>query len=242
MQASLVQRTSARLKASLRQLAQRPPVHRVDFGDLRRLRPISRKWGFDRGLPIDRAYIDSFLASSQTAIRGACLEIGDDRYLRQFGGDRVTGIDVLHFCEGNPKATLVGDLVSLPHVDDAQFDCIICTQTLQFVTDSVAAIKTMVRLLRPGGTLLLTVPGISRLDTDPTSSWNDRWRYTSAGLRTLFEKAGAAKSDTTIEAFGNVFTSAAFLYGLAAEELDSNELEFRDPAFELLVATRFTKS
>src|SRR5690348_8634455 len=36
-------------------------VGRVNFGDLRRLKPISVVWGFDRGRPVDRYYIEQFL-------------------------------------------------------------------------------------------------------------------------------------------------------------------------------------
>src|SRR5689334_3710614 len=39
-----------------------PSVGEVRLGDLRRLTPISRNWGFDRGQPVDRYYIENFLA------------------------------------------------------------------------------------------------------------------------------------------------------------------------------------
>ena len=59
----------------------------VRFGDLRRLSPFSRQFGFDRGQPIDRYYVESFLQEHASSIRGRVLEIGDDFYSRQFGGD-----------------------------------------------------------------------------------------------------------------------------------------------------------
>jgi hypothetical protein len=67
-----------------------PAVGQIRFGDLRRLTPISRSFGYDRGQPIDRYYIANFLGRHSGDIRGHVLEIGDDRYTRRFGGDRVT--------------------------------------------------------------------------------------------------------------------------------------------------------
>ena len=50
------------------------------FGDLQRLSPISREFGLDRGLPIDRFYMERFLAAHAHHIRGAVLEIGEPTY------------------------------------------------------------------------------------------------------------------------------------------------------------------
>ena len=87
-----------------------PAVGRVKLGDLRRLTPISQCFGFDRGLPVDRYYIERFLARHASEIVGRVLEIGDDAYTRKFGGSRVSRSDVLHVHHGNRRATLVGDL------------------------------------------------------------------------------------------------------------------------------------
>ena len=50
------------------------------------LEPVSRSFGFDRGTPVDRRYIEQFLARHAAAIRGDVLEVGDDGYTRRFGG------------------------------------------------------------------------------------------------------------------------------------------------------------
>src|SRR5688572_17693927 len=98
------------LRRLIGRLPKPPSVGTVRFGDLRRLAPISRRFGYDRGKPIDRVYIEQFLALHAGDVRGRTLEIGDDAYTRRFGGDRVALHDVLHVAEGNPKATFVGDL------------------------------------------------------------------------------------------------------------------------------------
>ena len=64
------------------------------FSDLRHVDPVSRVFGLDRGLPVDRWYIERFLEHHADDIRGVVLEFGDDRYTRRFG--RPTQSDVLN--------------------------------------------------------------------------------------------------------------------------------------------------
>ena len=85
-----------------------PPVGWVRFGNLRRLRPISTDWGSERGRPIDRYYIERFLANHSTDIRGHVLEIGTNKYTRALGAERVTKSDVLHVSEKKPDNRTIG--------------------------------------------------------------------------------------------------------------------------------------
>ena len=108
----------------------RRETERWDWGGLRRLEPVSREFGYDRGLPIDRYYIERFLETHRCDVTGRTLEIGDDEYTRRYGGGRATRRDVLHVHARNPAATIVGDLIHAPQMADEIFDCIILTQTL----------------------------------------------------------------------------------------------------------------
>ena len=47
--------------------------------------PLSRDFGYDRGFPIDRHYIERFLSAQASDVRGHVLEIADDIYTRRFG-------------------------------------------------------------------------------------------------------------------------------------------------------------
>lgn len=220
----------------------RKPVGTVAFGDLRRLTPISPVFGLDRGLPvIDRYYIDKFLASCADDIRRRVLEMGDATYTRRFGGDRVTRSDVLHYVAGNPEATIVGDLIAADHIQSDSFDCIIVTQTLQMILDVRAALQHLHRILKPGGVLLATSHGISRIARrEGIDPWGEYWHFTAQSTRHLFGALFPA-DHVRIVTYGNVLSAAASLYGLAAADLTREELDHCDSDFEVIVAVRAQK-
>jgi SAM-dependent methyltransferase len=212
----------------------------VDWGNLRREAPLS--WfGFDRGVPIDRFYIEHFLNACRGDIRGRVLEIGDDGYTRKFGASAVERSDVLYAAPGLPGATLVGDLATGAGIPEAAFDCIILTQTLPYIYDIHAAIQQTLRALRPAGVLLATVPGITRISRPDMDQWGDYWRLTSLSTRRLLEEAFAPEH-VSVQVYGNLVTAVAFLYGLAAEELSGAELERVDPDFEVLIGARAVRA
>jgi SAM-dependent methyltransferase len=211
----------------------------TSFDRLRRTTPISREFGLDRGQPTDRYYIESFLARQAGAIRGHALEVADNSYTRKYGGGRVTTSDVLDVREDNPRATVIADLTSADDIPSDTFDCIICTQTLQLIYDVRSAIQTLFRILKPGGVLLVTVPGISHTGPDADSDYWC-WAFTAFSTRRLFEESFPA-ANLEIEAYGNVLAAISFLHGLAAEELRQEELDFRDPYFQVVITIRAEK-
>jgi SAM-dependent methyltransferase len=213
----------------------------IDFGDLRRLEPMSRMFGTDRGLPIDRYYIERFLGAHATDVRGRVLEFGNDTYIRRFGGNRVTQADVLHYVPGNPKATIVADVTKVDDTLVEIFDCIICTQTLQMIFDVRAALKGLNRMLKPGGVLLATAHGTSRIcRREGVDDWGEYWRFTSQSLEHLVAEAFGQKN-LQVTAHGNVLAAISFLHGLATEELAQEELDTVDPNFEVLISVRAVK-
>jgi SAM-dependent methyltransferase len=214
-----------------------PPVGWVQLGSLRRVTPISREFGYDRGLPIDRYYIERFLSAHASDIRGHVLEIADNTYTRRFGGDRVIRSDVLHVMEGDPTATIVGDLTCADHIPSDTFDCAILTQTLQFIYDVPAALRTVRRIVKPGGTVLATVPGITPISRYDMERWGCYWAFTSLSVRRLFEGVFSAEG-IGVEPQGNVLAASAFLYGMAAEELEQGQLDARDPDYQVVITVR----
>jgi SAM-dependent methyltransferase len=216
-----------------------PRVGRVRFGDLRRVTPISLDFGFDRGQPIDRYYMERFLGANADDIRGSVLEIGDNTYTRRFGGSRVRRSDVLHVHGGNPLATFVGDITDERTLPENAFDCMVLIQTLHLIYDVRLAVARIHRALAPGGTVLVTVPGISQIDRNEWgSTWF--WSFTPASLRRVFEAEFDA-DNVRVEQFGNVFAATAFLHGIAQEEVNRTDLDPVDVAYPLVVAVRGKK-
>jgi hypothetical protein len=103
-----------------------------------------------------------------------------------------------------------------------------------------AALATAERILRRGGVLLATVPGITRIETDGQKGNCWYWSFTSLSVRELFG-AVFTPANVEIESRGNVLAATAFLQGLSMEELTSPELDYQDPNYELNITVRATK-
>jgi SAM-dependent methyltransferase len=217
-----------------------PPVGSVDLSDLDRPNPISDDWGFDRGTPVDRHFIHGFLETNATAVHGRVLEIDTRDYTLAYGGARVTQSDVLHLSEYLPGVTMVGDLAGENSLPSGAFDCVILTQTLQLIFDPVSAVRTVHRILRPGGTLLATFPGISQITGDEAGRWGYFWGFTNRSARRVLSEV-FGEEHVEITAFGNAVAATAFLYGLAAEEIDPADLGWHDPDCPMLYCARATR-
>jgi SAM-dependent methyltransferase len=212
-----------------------------------RLVPLSREFGFDRGTPIDRFYIEDFIARhgvmpgySGGDIVGRVLEVGGGEYTSRYAGDGLERADVLHVSADNPDATVIGDLATGAGVPDGAYDCVICTQTLNVIYDVHGAVGSLHRSLAPGGVLLLTVAGICQAARPDRDEWGDFWRFTSMSVRRLLEER-FDPADVRVEAYGNLAAATSFLEGRAAAELRQDELVPRDPDYEILIAARAQK-
>ncbi|MEJ7811901.1 MAG: methyltransferase domain-containing protein [Gemmatimonadaceae bacterium] len=222
-----------RLRQRLRRLL-RPAV----LGSLRRTTPLGDHWGYDRGTPVDRYYVERFLDEHRRDIRGRVLEVKDGEYTELYG----TGVerrDVLDIDAANPHATIIADLAAAHSIPSDHFDCFILTQTLQLIYDTRAALTHAHRILRPGGVLLMTVPSLSPLAYDPAVQ-SDYWRFTAASCSALVGEVFGAEH-TAVRSYGNVLTAIAFLSGMAHEELTPRELDTSDKRFPLLITVHAVK-
>jgi hypothetical protein len=208
------------------------------LGTLRKTKPLSDCWGFDRGTPVDRYYIEGFLEHHRQDIHGRVLEVKDRCYAERFGmGVEVS--DILDVDSDNPRANVVADLSQADSIPSNVYDCFILTQTLQLIYDVRAAIFHAHRILCPGGVLLLTVPSISRIVHD-YGLRTDYWRFTAASCQHLFEEVFGAQ--IKVRSYGNVLAGIGFLTGMAYQELSVSELEAHDDYFPLIIAVRAVKA
>jgi SAM-dependent methyltransferase len=209
----------------------------VRLGVLRRTTPLSQRYGTDRGTPLDRHYIEAFLAEHAGDIRGRVLEVKDTGYTERFGHG-VRAADVLDVDPRNPHATMRADLGRPGSVAADAYDCFVLTQTLQYVFDLEASVRNIHRLLRHGGVALITVPALGPVEREEFTI--DRWRFTAASCRELFDPVFGSEA-TEVRTYGNVLASIAFLTGLAREELSRRKLDHVDPRFPVVVAVRAVK-
>jgi SAM-dependent methyltransferase len=204
----------------------------------RRTAPVSTQWGYDRGHPVDRYYIERFVRQHASDIHGDVMEVKEPLYATRYGSG-IAQLQVLDVDGGNPDATLVCDITRMSTVAEGAFDCCVVTQTLQYVYDVAAAVRELHRVLRVGGVLLVTVPAITRVDA--SADYADYWRFTVDSCTRLFGDT-FGRSHVTVAGHGNVLASIAFLQGLAQEELTRSELDTNDPLFPLVITVRTVKA
>lgn len=229
--------TRNRIRPHAAAVIRRLPGRRPRWGNLRRAKPFSAHYGFDRGTPVDRLYIERFLTRRAGSIGGDVLEVRSADYTRRFGRPGLRS-HVVDIDASNPAATIVGDLCEAETLGDRAFDCAILTQTLQFLPDPGGALANLWRSLRPGGTLLVTVPCAARIDHESPESDFSRW--TPAGLRHLVDRS-CGGAEIEIEAGGNLTAALAVLLGLAIEDMRRDDLATDDPVFPVIACAAATK-
>jgi SAM-dependent methyltransferase len=188
------------------------------------IKPLSTKFGYDRGKPIDRYWIENFLTVNKAAIHGRVLEIVDNTYTRTFGHDVHTS-DVLDLDLKNKQANIKGNLKNVPHIKDNTYDCVILTQVLGMIDDYDSALSECYRILKPDGTLLVTVSCFSSLRSGLEYNF---WRFTPASANYVMKKHF---KNVKVTSYGNVLSGQSFWVGLAQEELTKEELDYNDPYY-----------
>jgi SAM-dependent methyltransferase len=214
----------------------------TDWSVLRTVRPHRRNFGLGRGECVDMFYVEKFLATYQEYIRGHVAEIEWDVYTYRYGGERVEHSDILDINERNKRRTITIDLTQTAAAPEDVFDCIICSQTLFEIYDYASAVRSLYKMLRPGGVLLVTVPGISQCVRGKAlgGAGDDWWRFTERSSRQLFAKVFGTEN-VIVHSYGNVLAATALLHGLVQEELTVAELEYHDPDYEVTIGVKATK-
>ncbi len=200
---------------------------------------ISKRYGFDRGKPIDRYYIEKFIENNKEVIRGKCLEIDNDFYTVRFGGKMVSHKDVLDIIE-TKRANIKGDIRNLKgKIADDVYDCIILTQTLNVLDDYESSIGECYRILRPGGVLLVTMPTVSP-STSKGNSETNMWRFSVLGAKYVFGKF-FNKEKLKVIGMGNMEAVKFFWMGMSIEDMNEEGLSFKNGDKALIIGIRATK-
>jgi SAM-dependent methyltransferase len=128
-----------------------------------------------------------FLAPRLASMHGRVLDVGCGEMPFRFllpANARYTGIDVPvsgEFGMREHDEVIAFDGLRIPF-PDANFDHVVCTEVLEHAEDPVALIGEMHRVLRPGGTIAVTVPFATRVHHAP----HDYHRFTRFQLERMF--------------------------------------------------------
>lgn len=111
----------------------------------------------------------------------------------------------------------------------------------RLIDDVRAGVKTLYRILIPGGVVFVTVLGITQIIRWDMERWRQYWSFTKESAEKLFAEVFPG-DNLTIEAYGNVLVASSFLYELAARELLQEELDYHDPDYEFIITVRAVKA
>jgi len=214
-------------------------ISKIFFLNLFSIKPISSVFGYDRGTPIDRIYINDFLNNNSNCIKGVVCEIEDDQYSRKFTQNIKKSI-ILKYNENDTNNNKGSDLTELSTLPCNEVNCFILTQTLPFIFDFKKAIIGIHFLLAIDGIALVTVPGISQISRYDMDRWGDYWRFTDLSIRKSFEEVFGI-DNVEVETYGNVLAANSFLNGISGEEMKHNELFHKDRDYQVLIVVKATK-
>jgi SAM-dependent methyltransferase len=209
-----------------------PDVNQIDWGDLRRARPMCPLFGFGRGTPIDRYYLDRFVDAIRDDVRGDVVEVGGrskNRELYRFASaGRYRGLDMHPLAD----VDLVGDIHDPALLPAASLDGLVAFNVLEHCKQPWIVVDNFKRWLRPGGKAFVMVPSSQRVHRVP----EDYWRPLPAALESMF----GGWSSRQLHVYGNPISALAAFQGIAVEELEPAELNAEHPDFPVascIVAT-----
>lgn len=202
------------------------------------LTPLSRIFGYEFGDPIDRYYIEKFLAENKSDIKGDVAEIAENRYIKKFG--QSVNCSYIFHVEGWNGCKKV-NLETGEGVEDGLLDCLILTQTIQMIFDLNAVAKNIRRLLKKNGVALITVSSISPISMKDYEQWGEMWRFTEQSIRKLFINNGFRDCEIETRAYGNMKVAIGFLYGLCKEDFTVEDLDYYDKQFPLTISCKIIK-
>ncbi|MGE0446378.1 MAG: methyltransferase domain-containing protein [Vicinamibacterales bacterium] len=233
MRAWVKAHVSPRSLVRLRCLTRGLPLPR--WGNLRRTRPLSDSFGFDRGTPLDRYYLHRFFERERAAITGRVLEIQSPGHALRFGHDLAAAdsIDI----DPRYAPTYLCDLAqSQEVVPDNSYDCFLLPNTLCHLERVDECLRQALRIVRPGGVILASAAAFVPLTADA----RDYWHLSADGWRAVAGRAWGGH-EVRVEQHGNCLAAVAAMLGLAHEELDPEELNVHDPRYPVLVTLRCRK-
>jgi hypothetical protein len=191
--------------------------------------PLSRNFGSERGNPVGRYYVETFLRRNSQYIIGRCLEFGEARYKSYFFN--AEQYEVISIIDG-PDVDYVADIHDAKSLPNIVFDSIICTQVFEHLAYPEKAAFSLFNLLKPNGVLLFTAPFTNQVHYCPT----DYHRFTPECCRLILENAGFRIEE--IDFGGNCMVCTGSLMGMVTEDFKKYDLEYQDPIYPYNILIR----
>lgn len=210
-----------------------PVASSLAWGDLRRLVPICPWFGFSRGTPIDRYYLEHFARDVREQVCGCVVDIGGrPAFWQKLGFARVSRRCVVDIAPQS-GVDVVGNAADPLLFEADSVDGVLAFNVLEHCPVPQAVVDAVRRWLRPGGKLFCMVPSVQRVHRMPS----DYCRLLPAALEVLFRDWSTMR----LHVYGNPLTSIAALMGVAAEELDVGELDALHPDYPVATCAVATK-
>lgn len=221
-----------------------PLIRNLRAMQFRRLRPFRN--GEQVGTSVTRLYWLNYLEKHRADIRGHGLEVGTTATIKQYGGSALTQADAIDLTGHSPEVNVVADLSRADHVPGDVYDCFVNQFTTAVIYDIDAALYHSIRLLKPGGVLLINFWTVDfyfnrGLDMGTGAPLFMYWNFTPIQVENMLRRIGLTETDYEIESFGNVLTRMANLLNIPAEELTRHEFEYVDPGQPLVICVRVVK-
>lgn len=194
---------------------------------------IDEDWGYRRGTPIGRVYIDKFLEKYKQHIRGDIMEVAETTYSERFSvKEDTSSYTAIHIdgADGCRRA----NLETAEGLIEDEFDTMIITQTLAYIYDLKAVVKNIYKSLKKNGYCMITVTDIGHMGCLEADLYGSYWGFHSDGIKRLFIET-FGEGNVTVEKYGNIKTVAAQLYGLAAEDIEKECLEWNDARYPMII-------
>ncbi|WP_319581972.1 HAD-IIIC family phosphatase [uncultured Pseudodesulfovibrio sp.] len=140
----------------------------------------------ETGLPFIRNIVKECVVAG--LLKGNILDIGAgwdgvlgddcDEFL-EVNGSKHTRLDIERF----PRTDIVANAQDMVEIADGTFDSALCLEVLEHCTDPFALSRELLRVLRSGGTAVVSAPMNFSIHDTP----GDYWRFTPDGLKLLFK-------------------------------------------------------
>ncbi len=194
----------------------------------RKILPVSTDFGFSRGIPVGRFYVNNFVAEKAENLGGIILEFGDTRYRDYFKNvEQYKVVDVV----AGPNVDFVCDIHDVSSMPQNFFDVIVCTQVLEHVERPQDALRELRKLLKNDGRLICTVPFLAHIHYVPT----DYYRFSVDAITSALSCAGFEVLDARNS--GNALVTIGSLLGYSTQDFSSAEMAVVDNLYPFNILT-----